>query len=76
MYKWVSVEERLPDAQKDVWVYGKDGVTIGYWIYLTNKKMGGLYWSDVYGDNDGMRNDTIYDVTHWMPMDKPEPPSC
>jgi len=72
---WISVDDRLPDSvNEDVWVYGKNGVTIGsYWRV---KLSGDIYWSDVYGNNDGLRDSSLYGVTHWMPMDIPEPPKA
>ena len=73
--KWISVEDRLPDSvNEDVWVYGEEGVTIGTCWRLKIWEEDRAVWSDLYGIDDGMRDDTIYGVTHWMKMDIPEPP--
>ena len=72
-HSWISVEDSLPDSvSQEYWVYGSDGVTIGTCYHTLTSK--GTVWADVYGDFDGMRDDTIYDVTHWQPMDKPNAP--
>ena len=68
--EWISVEDRLPDAGEEVWVYGEDGVTIGSYGIIRGEPN----WSDVYGDGDGLGDPGIYGVTFWMPIDKPEPP--
>jgi len=74
MNKWISVDDRLPDTREDLWVCyldnGKQHITIGSCSQIRGKPR----WSDVYGDNDGLGDDTIYGVTHWMQMDVPEPP--
>jgi len=72
--EWISVEDRLPDTKDDVWVCyldnAKQCITIGGCSQFNETPR----WSDVYGDNDGLGDDTIYGVTHWMKMDVPEPP--
>ena len=60
--KWISVEERLPEKDKDVLCYSnKNGghLFFGYRGYISGEWMegGSLH---------------IGDVTHWMPL--PEPP--
>lgn len=65
--EWVSVNERLPERNKNVLVYASwDGTwqtTIGRHSGIT----GGFWW--VY---TGHGYAMLYDVTHWMPL--PEPP--
>jgi hypothetical protein len=62
MSEWISVKERLPGANEDVWCYSNrnGGYTfIGYIGYHVR---------------DWMENGSLHigDVTHWMPL--PEPP--
>lgn len=60
---WISVEERLPEVNKDVWCYSnRNGgyMFIGYIGYRTRGWM-----------EDGTLH--IGDVTHWMPL--PPPPN-
>ena len=69
--KWISVEERLPDAKTAVLVYGQRYVFNGKQIetfpmehvaYTRGKDEGWFSWDS----SDGIS------VTHWMPL--PEPP--
>lgn len=66
MNEWISVKDRLPEADGD------------YLVYLVannmpkNKSIITLYYTNlskrfVYYDNDN-----LFTVTHWMPL--PEPP--
>ena len=71
--KWISVYSKLPDEEVEVWVHGKEGVTIGE--FCPSPYDGSPRWFDVYGDSDGLRDDVIYKVTHWQPMLVPEPPA-
>ena len=62
MGEWISVKDRLPGVNEDVWCWSnKNGgeMFVGYIGYLTHEwtKNGSLY---------------IGEVTHWMPL--PEPP--
>ena len=74
--QWISIDDKLPDTKDDLWVCyldnGKQYITIGGIVQIGEISR----WSDVYGDGDGMGDDTIYGVTHWMPMDIPEPPKA
>ena len=69
--RWVSIQDKLPPFNEEVCVHDKElGVTIGR--YSVIRECG--FWSDVYGDDDGLGDDRLYKVTHWMLMDRPEPP--
>jgi hypothetical protein len=58
MTEWISIADRLPEPGDEVWAYDKEmGVTIG--------RYGRGRWYDVYGDNDGLGDDGLYEVTHW-----------
>lgn len=64
---WISVTDRLPPDAEEVWAYdAREGV-----VLATHGRYG---WCDVYGDDDGLREPGLYQVTHWMPTDKPDPP--
>ena len=57
--KWISVEERLPEAKKDVLACG-DVIKTAY------TRGAGEGWFTYDG------NKQLHNVTHWMPL--PEPP--
>jgi hypothetical protein len=71
--EWIPVDEKLPDFEVlEVWCYDKDkGVVIG-----ACEDSGGEYWSHIDKDEDGLVyvERTLYEVTHWQPLQKPEPP--
>lgn len=62
--KWISVEERLPDAGEKVMIRGvKNGMQIGAFSGITRPgKNRRWLW----------KKNTILEVTHWMSL--PEPP--
>jgi len=66
MSEWISVDERLPDFDKSVFVYCRIyGRFIAYYTRITEDTNDGI-WCD-WNDNRG-----ILPPTHWMPL--PEPP--
>jgi len=58
--RWVSVRERVPDNNRDVWLWDGTIVQLGYFY----DKMG---WFDHVGD-------LTYAVTHWHEHIVPSPP--
>jgi len=58
---WISVEERLPEEDKDVLAYNGAYMIIA--AYATNPTK---YWYTITGS-------ATLAITHWMPM--PEPPT-
>lgn len=65
-YKWISVEDRLPEENTDVLIYrgGFRDDLMNVYTYMGHNE-----WEDEYGywsrtDDEG--------ITHWMPL--PEPP--
>ena len=58
--QWIPVSNDKPKGMGDVWVFNGD-VQIGWW------SNGSKCFKDAFGDKIG-------DVTHWMPIDIPEPP--
>ncbi len=69
--EWVSVQDEPPRLNEEVWVYDeKEGVTIGEYYVIHERG----FWSTVDGDNDGLSDDKLYEVTHWMSMNRPGPP--
>ena len=63
--KWISVEERLPDAGEKVMVCGvKNGIQVGAFSGITRYGKNRRWW---------WKKNTILEVTHWMPLpDAPE----
>ena len=53
--EWISVEDRLPEAEGCYWCYLPNGKYIQQVVIM--------YWPD-YGFNSGY-------VTHWMPLPEP-----
>lgn len=72
---WFSVEERLPEFDVlEVWCYDKDkGIVVG-----TCEDSSGECWSYIDKDEDGLVyvERALYEVTHWMPIERPDPPDC
>lgn len=64
---WRNVIDSLPLDANEVWAYDADEGVIAA-IY---DRFG---WDHVYGDGDGLGDSKLYQVTHWMPRDKPDPP--
>lgn len=64
---WINIADALPPIAKEVWAYDdEEGV-----IAATYGRFG---WDHIYGDDDGLRYSKLCRVTHWMPIDKPDPP--
>lgn len=62
--KWISVEERLPNVGEKVMVCGvKNGMQVGTFRRISRYGQNRIWW---------WKNDTILEVTHWMPL--PESP--
>lgn len=64
--KWISVEDRFPEARQEVLVYrGHHSGLMNVYTYIGNNE-----WEDDYG-YWGRTNDE--GITHWMPL--PTPPT-
>jgi hypothetical protein len=71
MDDWISIEDKLPLSGKEIWVYDEeDGVIIGLYSVIH----GDGRWCHIYGDDDGLGDDTLYNVTHWKPLERPQKP--
>lgn len=59
---WVKIADSYPEAGDVVWVFDHfyDGVTAGYFDDYAMRTLPG-------------RSDDCH-VTHWMPMERPDPP--
>lgn len=58
--KWISVEDRLPDAGEKVMVCGvKNGIQVGAFHMKLRPENNRRWW---------WKKDTILEVTHWMPI--------
>lgn len=67
--RWISVEERLPEAGKAVLIlarWGNAGMIIPGWVGHFKTREGETGWVSPHDSLDGKT------ITHWMPM--PEPP--
>lgn len=63
MSEWISVEDRLPESEKEVMFYFDQRCHVGYFIeraFGTNKFM---WWSAEYN--------CVHNVKFWMPLPKP-----
>lgn len=74
MPKWISVKERMPEAEQEVLVYavgyafGFEGDTVMAITCPSMHRNGSMYWRSPwqYFQSD-------YKITHWMPLpDAPE----
>lgn len=74
-YHWIKIDDRLPDVDTPVWLWGPDD---GIWddgIWIGARAEGGI-WGKIYGslyhDDDGWKffDLEVYDYhpTHWMPL--------
>ena len=62
--KWISVEERLPEAGEKVIVRGvKNGMQVGAFSGITRHEKNRRWW---------WKKNTILEVTHWMPIPSTE----
>jgi hypothetical protein len=67
MSNWISVDERMPDENREVFVgcFTKQGVAVFYAVAMWRKTPWGSFaWED--------EDCVIHHPTHWMPL--PEPP--
>lgn len=71
--KWIRIEDRLPENKDDVLIYG---ISTFYDVDCNPYKRGIIdigYRSRIDNpDNPTKWADSIFPVTHWMPL--PEPP--
>ena len=63
---WISVEERLPEPDKEVLLYDKNSIR-HYVIGWLRRDKG--YNKGMWALSNGWIEDK--DITHWMPIDKP-----
>lgn len=72
--EWISVEDGLPDLNIEVWVWLKDHNT-PYLFSRSNASADVWLWANHYNEigGDGYFDDE-YEVTHWKPFIKPQPP--
>ena len=60
--EWISVEDRLPEENQSVWVYGGDSYE-SYGMAFAIYSDGQFYDGQVCTDKEFNS-----DVTHWMPL--------
>jgi hypothetical protein len=63
--EWISVEDRLPEEDKDVLVFGYYHEAFQTLICHYRTDFKGQWFTSVAGQQ-------VYEVTHWMPL--PQPP--
>jgi len=73
MREWISVEDALPEVGSYVWVFSE-----GRYIEIAKVEKGwgvkgGIEFCG-FGVDIAATPPVLYDVTHWMPIDKPETP--
>ena len=60
-FKWIKVEDQLPERWETVWLYGEiDGIFLGY--YSNNR------WFR-------LEDDLAFDITHWCELIIPDKPN-
>lgn len=64
---WISVNERLPEPNKEVLLYDKNSTLRHYVIGWLRRDKG--YNKGMWALSNGWIEDK--DITHWMPIDKP-----
>ena len=82
--EWISIEDRLPELERPVWMYVDNRIMMGcrseieyktwLWCRLHDIPYYSEHYKDMYGypwDFDPISDDD-YQPTHWMPL--PEPP--
>ena len=71
MSQWISVDDFLPEPEKDVLCYCVRGISHGMTVagrfYKSLSDEDGITWMSFETEDV-----TKYEVTHWMPL--PEPP--
>ena len=71
MSDWISVDDFLPEPEKDVLCYCVRGISYGMTVagrfYKSLSDEDGITWMSFETEDV-----TKYEVTHWMPL--PEPP--
>ena len=68
--KWISTDDKLPPNDDEVWAYDAHDCYVVVATY--RERYSG--WSHVHGDDDGLGDERLYEVTHWMPLERPEKP--
>ena len=65
---WIKIEDRLPEeGQRVIYFFKETGISIGR---FTQKAFEGEKMNTFYGASGWLSDD----VTHWMPLHKPELP--
>lgn len=74
--KWISVKDRLPEVDTNVVVYAEGKNDPIYRIVITSMSDKNIFDPRIkrepYWREPWQFFDTMYEITHWMPM--PEPP--
>lgn len=69
--KWIKVEDQRPEPFTLIWLYWRDReVAYGYYMYndsefIPDEPSEGYY---------SLEHEKSRWVTHWMPIERPEPP--
>lgn len=68
-WKWISIEDRLPDLNS--FVLSTDGELVAATVFLYNDHIKKYHW-DYFSSGCGCCDTDMKNVTHWMPL--PIPP--
>lgn len=66
---WISVKDRLPEPDENVFVYATKWETKGYVVGITRRYRytdGREVWVEPFPGFE-----LVYHITHWMPLPKP-----
>ena len=77
--KWISVKERLPEYEQEIWMLCKTFGTVGYSKLFhkigcrkSTDKKGNVFQSET---GESYRDDNGLDIIlYWMPVELPQPP--
>ncbi len=68
MNKWISVNKKLPEDFKNVWIFYSGVVSLGF--YDKNQKS----WYVLYGYSPPKAIPATWNLSHWKEYEIPKPP--
>ena len=72
--QWIKVEDRPPEDGQSVWCYGRKMLFYEGWYDGEVIRAKCKRWGGFIGFFEKACEHNIEGVTHWIPLDVPEPP--